>query len=122
MNNSLSSTAVSDRSHDSNRIRASRRNLQTVPHVVGLLSLIWSLIAWAEWFLVPVFYPRDGSPVPYLGFAPQAILLFLGCVGFTIIILLLASVMHRRGLLFYAIPGADFVVFQVGSFVFEIYL
>ena len=80
------------------------------------------MIAWAEWFLIPFLYPHDGSPVPYLGFAPQAIILFIGCFGVTALIPLLAIAMHRSKLLLYAIPAAAFVVFQVGSFVLEIFL
>lgn len=122
MNNSLKSNAPSDRFPDPNRVGASGRTLRTVSHVVGVLSLIWSLIAWSEWFLIPFLYPHDGSPVPYLGFAPQAILLLLGCVGVMILIPLLAIAMQRAKLLLYAVPAAAFVVFQVGSFVLEIFL
>ena len=122
MNNSLKRNPAADRTHDPNDIGVSQRRLRTVSHVVGLLALIWSLIAWAEWFLIPFLYPHDGSPVPYLGFAPQAILLLLGCVGVMILIPLLAIAVRRWALLLYAGPAAAFVAFQVGSFVLEIFL
>ena len=122
MNNSLKSNLASNRSQDPNSVGSSGRRLRTVSHVVGLLALIWSLIAWAEWFLIPFLYPHDGSPVPYLGFAPQAILLLLGCVGVMILIPLLAIAVRRWALLLYAGPAAAFVAFQVGSFVLEIFL
>ena len=122
MNNTLKSNPAADRTHDLDRVGASERPLRTVPHVLGVLSLIWSLIAWAEWFLIPFLYPHDGSPVPYLGFAPQAILLLLGCVGVMILIPLLAIAMQRSKLLLYAVPAAALVVLQVGSFVLEIFL
>jgi hypothetical protein len=31
--------------------------------IVGVFSLIWAVAAWAEWFLVPIFYPANGGPV-----------------------------------------------------------
>ena len=68
MNDSLKINAASDRSHDPNRVQARGRTLRTVSHVLGVLSLIWSLIAWAEWFLFLFFiltmvalYPTWGS-------------------------------------------------------------
>lgn len=89
-------------------------------HVLGVFSLIWSLIAWSEWFLIPLLYPDDGSPVPHLAFAPQAILLFLGCVGVLILIPPVAIAVRRSWMLLYAVPAAAFVAFQVGRFVSEI--
>ena len=121
MNDSLRVNAASDRSHDPNRVRASGRTLRTVSHVLGVLSLIWSLVAWAEWFLIPFLYPQDGSPVPYFGFAPQAILLLLGCVCVLIFIPLLAIAVRRPWMLIYTIPAAAFVAFQVWCFVIEIF-
>ncbi len=121
MNSSLKRNRASVRTHDPNVVGASGRTLRTVSHLVGVLSLIWSLIAWAEWFLIPFLYSHDGSPVPYLGFAPQAILLLLGCVGVMILMPLLAIAMRKPVILIYTIPAAAFVAFQVGSFVLEIF-
>lgn len=120
MNDSLRSYAASGRSQEPTHLGASGRTLQTVSHVLGVLSLIWSLIAWAEWFLIPFLYPHDGSPVPYLGFALQAIILLLGCFCVLIFIPLLAIAVRRRWMLTYAIPAAAFVAFQVWCFVIEI--
>ena len=121
MNNSLKRNPAAVRTHDPNLVGASQRTLRTVSHVLGVLSLIWSLIAWAEWFLIPFFYPHDGSPVPYLGFAPQAILLLLGCGCVLIFIPLLAFAVRRPWMLIYTIPAAAFVAFQVWCFVIEIF-
>ena len=122
MNDSVRINAASGRSQDDARVGEGGRTLRKVSHVLGVLSLIWSMIAWAEWFLIPFLYPHDGSPVPYLGFAPQAILLLLGCVCVLIFIPLLAFAVRRSALLLYAIPAAAFVVFQIGSFVLAIFL
>lgn len=94
--------------------------MRIVSHVVGVISLIWSLVAWSEWFLIPLLYPDDGSPVPHLAFAPQAILLFLGCVGILILIPLFAIAVRRSWMLIYAVPAVAFVAFQVWSFVSDI--
>ena len=94
--------------------------MRIASHVLGVFSLIWSLIAWSEWFLIPLLYPDDGSPVPHLAFAPQAILLFLGCVGVLILIPPVAIAVRRSWMLLYAVPAAAFVAFQVGRFVSEI--
>ena len=120
MNDSLRSYAASGRSQEPTHLGASGRTLQTVSHVLGVLSLIWSLIAWAEWFLIPFLYPHDGSPVPYLGFALQAIILLLGCVCVLILIPPLAIAVRRPWMLVYTIPAAAFVAFQVWCFVIEI--
>ena len=74
MNDSLRSDAASGRSQEPTHPGANGRTLQIVSHVLGLLSLIWALIAWAEWFTIPFLYAHDGSPVHYLGFALQAII------------------------------------------------
>ena len=96
--------------------------MRIASHVVGVISLIWSLVAWSEWFLIPLLYPADGSPVPHLAFAPQAILLFLGCVGILILIPLLAIAVRRSWMLIYAVPAAAFVAFQVWRVVCAILL
>ena len=121
MNDSLRSDAASGRSQEPTHPGANGRTLQIVSHVLGLLSLIWSLIAWAEWFLIPFLYPHDGSPVPYLGFALQAIILLLGCVCVLILIPPLAIAVRRPWMLVYTIPAAAFVAFQVWCFVMEIF-
>lgn len=121
MKDSLGINAASGRSQDPTRVGAGGRTLRTVSHVLGVLSLIWSLIAWAEWFLIPFLYSHDGSAVPYLGFAPQAISLLFGCVCVLIFIPLLAIAVRRPWLLIYTIPAAAFVAFQVWCFVIEIF-
>jgi len=87
--------------------------MRAVSHILGVFSLVWSLIAWSEWFLIPLLYPGDGSPVPHLVFVPQAILLFLGCVGVLVLIPLISIGVRRSRMLIYAVPAAAFVAFQV---------
>ena len=121
MNDSVRINAASGRSQDIVRVGEGGPTLPKVSHVLGVLSLIWSLIAWAEWFLIPFLYPHDGSPVPYLGFALQAIILLLGCVCVLILIPPLAIAVRRPWMLVYTIPAAAFVAFQVWCFVMEIF-
>ena len=115
-----SSAASALRSQDPSSFGSSRNPMRIASHVLGVFSLIWSLIAWSEWFLIPLLYPDDGSPVPHLAFAPQAILLFLGCVGVLILIPPVAIAVRRSWMLLYAVPAAAFVAFQVWRFVSEI--
>ena len=95
--------------------------LRAVSHVLGVLSLIWALIAWAEWFLIPLLYPHDGSPAPYLEFAPLAILLLLGCFIISIVNPLISIAARQSKMLIYGVPAAVFVLFQVGSFLYDIF-
>ena len=104
----------------SSSLGPNRNPMRRASHVLGAFSLVWALIAWSEWFLIPVLYPDDGSPVPHLAFAPQSILLFLGCVGVLILIPLLAIAVRRASMLIYAVPAAAFVAFQVWRFVNEV--
>ena len=87
---------------------------QTVgAHMAGVCALIWSGVTWAEWFLIPIFYPADGGPVPHLAFAPQAILLFLGCVVIILVIPVWAFTTRGWSKLLFASPAAAYVTFQV---------
>ena len=115
-----SSAALALRSQDPSSFGSSRDPMRIASHVVGVISLIWSLVAWSEWFLIPLLYPDDGSPAPHLAFAPQAILLFLGCIGILILIPLLAIALRRSRMLIYAVPAVAFVAFQVWRFVSDI--
>ena len=116
-----SSTTPNFPSQDLSSNGSSKRSLRTVSHVLGVLSLIWALIAWAEWFLIPLLYPHDGSPVPYLEFAPLAIALLLGCFIISIVNPLVSIAARQSQMLIYAVPAAAFVVFQIGSFVLDIF-
>ncbi len=81
-------------------------------HLVGGVALIWRVAAWAEWLLIPALYPREGGPVPYLAFAPQAILLFLGCVAIVLIVPILALASRQRWAILYSLPAAAYLVYQ----------
>jgi hypothetical protein len=82
-------------------------------HLIGTFSLLWGIAAWLEWFLIPFFFPSSGGPVPHLAFAPQAILLFLGCVVTSLTMPVIALAARRRGTLLYAVPAVAYVAFQV---------
>ena len=83
-----------------------------VLHFIGAFALLWSTVAWLEWFLIPFYFPASGGPVPHLAFAPQAILLFLGCVVISLAIPTMALVIRRWETLLYAVPAVAYVVFQ----------
>ena len=82
-------------------------------YAAGVLALTWSAIAWAEWFLVPVFFPDDGSPVAHLAFVPQAILLILGCLAITLMLPLWSILTRCWWLPLCAIPAATYLVYQI---------
>lgn len=81
--------------------------------IVGVFAVIWAVVAWVEWFLIPILYPASGGPVPHLAFAPQVILLLLGCVAVVLIIPAWAIGTRCWWMLIYAVPAAAYVVFQV---------
>lgn len=83
------------------------------PHMIGVFALIWSGVAWAEWFLIPHFHPAAGGPVPHLAFAPQALLLFLGCVAIVLVIPAQAFLQRGRAKSLYALPAAVYVACQI---------
>jgi len=89
-----------------------RNSSENISHVIGVFSLFWAVVAWAEWFLIPILFPADGGPVPHLAFAPQAILLFLGCVGVVLTMPVLALATCRWRILLYALPAAAYLLFQ----------
>lgn len=82
-------------------------------HLVGTFALLWGIVAWLEWFLIPIVNPATGGPVPHLAFAPQAILLFLGCVAIILIMPVWEFGTRCWWMLVYAVPAAAYVVFQV---------
>lgn len=81
-------------------------------HSPGIFALVWSGATWTEWFLIPVLYPAEGGPVPHLAFAPQALLLFLGCVAIVVVIPIWAFTSRGRAKFLFAIPAAAYVMFQ----------
>jgi hypothetical protein len=82
-------------------------------HLIGTFALLWSIVAWLEWFLIPILFPSNGGPVPHLAFAPQAILLLLGCVVTSLTMPIIALSARRWGTLLYAVPSVAYVAFQV---------
>ena len=28
-------------------------------HIVGVFAVIWAVVAWVEWFLIPILYPAS---------------------------------------------------------------
>ena len=78
-----------------------------------MIALTWGVIAWAEWFVIPIFVPNNGSPVPHLAFVPQAILLILGCVAITLMLPVWSIVTRCWWLPPFAIPAATYLVYQV---------
>ncbi len=82
----------------------------------AIFCVTWGLVAWAEWFLVPILVPNEGGPVPYLNFALQALVLFFGCVFVLFFMLVQVVQTYQWKWLLFAIPAGAFVLFQVINF------
>ena len=84
--------------------------------IAATFCFAWGTVAWIEWFFIKEFYPSDGSPVPHLQFAFQAVVLLLGCVVATIAVPLIAVISRRWLVIFCAVPPATFVFYQFWRF------
>jgi hypothetical protein len=96
--------------HHSDAGADSARNTAS-SHIAGVFALIWAIVAWVEWFLIPIIYPANGGPVPHLAFAPQAILLLLGCVTIALTLPALAFRTRQWRVVLYAVPAAAYLAF-----------
>ena len=81
-------------------------------HSLGVAAVDWGLLAWLEWYAIPIVYPDRGGPVPYINFAVQAIALLLGCAFWAAIVLLLPTNWKRSIRVAYVVVPASYVVFQ----------
>lgn len=84
-------------------------------HVVGVFSILWTAVAWGEWFAVPVLFPDRGGPVPYLDFAMVSMWLFVGCMWLTLqMVFFPMGLSHRSRLIYAAFPFSYAVFFLTG--------
>lgn len=86
---------------------------KSFPHITGLLAVLWAVIAWLEWFLIPIIFPGDGGPVPHMMFAAQAALLFIGCITFSLACWVQVKKTQCWYTILYTTPGIAYVLFQL---------
>jgi hypothetical protein len=79
-------------------------------HLIGAAGLVWSLITWIEWFVIPFLFPNRHGPVPYLDFAPQTCFLLFGCTIFSVVIFFLPLSWKMR--ILYLSGPVSFLAYQ----------
>ena len=92
------------------------KKVSVVSHVLGVAALVWGGLAWAEWILVSILYPADGSPVPHLMLAPRFLLFILGCAAIVICGPLWTLMFRRWWMLGYMLPAGAYLVYQIARF------
>jgi len=89
------------------------RPLSRSAHVIGVLSTLWGSVAWAEWVLLPIFYPEVQWGFHGLRFVPQLLLLQAGCCVFCIALVLQARQFRRWDVLLYGLTPFSYLLFHV---------
>lgn len=82
-------------------------------HALGVIVASWGLIAWIEWFAVPLMVPDRGGPLPYIEYAGQSLLLALGCLVGLLVVWLAPVRITAIARVGYAMLPATYLLYQL---------
>ena len=80
-------------------------------YIIGIAGQLCAIVTWIEYFAIQFLYPNSGGPLPYIEFAPQAIVLFIINLLFSIYIVC-SQLRANMKLLFLVLP-VSFIIYRI---------